>query len=36
VDRKALRESYTKGDLITAGITLVLIIGMYCYFSFWV
>jgi len=36
VDKKALRESYTKGDLIATGITLALIIGMYCYFSFWI
>jgi SSS family solute:Na+ symporter len=36
VDKKALRESYTRGDLIATGITLALIIGMYCYFSFWI
>ncbi len=36
VDKKALRESYTRGDLIATGITLALIVGMYCYFSFWI
>ncbi len=36
VDKKALRESYTTGDLVATGITLALIIGMYCYFSFWI
>ena len=35
VDRKALRESYTRTDLIATGICMVLIVGMYLYFSFW-
>ncbi len=35
VDRKALKESYTKGDLVATGITLAFIVGMYLYFSFW-
>ncbi len=36
VDRKALRESYSKIDvLVTAG-CLALIVGMYLYFSFWI
>ncbi len=35
VDRKALRESYTKVDLLTTAICMAFIVGMYLYFSFW-
>lgn len=35
IDRKVIRESYTKLDFVATGLSLALIIGMYLYFSFW-
>jgi SSS family solute:Na+ symporter len=35
IDKKALRESYTRGDLLATGFCMLLIVGMYLYFSFW-
>ena len=35
VDRKALRESYTRLDLVATGICMLFIVGLYLYFSFW-
>ncbi|MDX1681307.1 MAG: hypothetical protein R3242_11330, partial [Akkermansiaceae bacterium] len=36
VDKDELRASYTRGDLVATGFCLVLIIGFYLYFSFWI
>ena len=35
VDKKALRESYTKGDVLATCLCMILIVGLYLYFSFW-
>ncbi len=36
IDKQALRESYTRGDLLATGACLALILGLYVYFSFWI
>ncbi|MDB4508121.1 sodium:solute symporter [Akkermansiaceae bacterium] len=34
-DKKEIRESWTKFDVILTGIVLTMVIGVYLYFSFW-
>lgn len=36
VDKKMVRESYETVDIITSGIVLVFVFGVYAYFSFWI
>lgn len=36
IDKKMVRESWTMVDVITTGIVLVCVVGIYSYFSFWI
>jgi SSS family solute:Na+ symporter len=36
IDKQALRESYGKLDIAVTAISLILIVSMYLYFSFWI